>query len=119
MFINKYSNYFDSDFNFDNKVNNLNSTDKLKNMNCNDDIMLEPRLQEYLKKKKFYKENNIDYCISPEKEFQITSFDKKILKSFLKGKRDIYDNKNYNKMEKNNNKKKNLFPSSRFKQDSR
>lgn len=117
---NKYSKYFNSDFNFNNIVpsQKWEMVNKLQNMNCSGDIMLEPRLQEYLKKKKFYKENTIDPCISPEQEFQITSFDKRILKSFLRGKRDFYENKNYNKLLKGNNKQR-YFPSSNFKEDPR
>ena len=58
----------------------LELIDKEKNMLLSGDVMLEPRLQEYLKKKTFYRKNNVDPCIAPELEYQITPFDKKILK---------------------------------------
>ena len=35
--------------------------DKEKNMLLSGDVMLEPRLQEYLKKKTFYRKNAIDF----------------------------------------------------------
>lgn len=112
---NNYTKYFDSNFNF----NNIVKTDRINDVMCNDDIMLEPRLQEYLKKKKFYKENNIEPNISIETEFQITSFDKKILRTFLLGDRNIYEN-NYKKFNnKSTNQKINKFPSSYFKEDKR
>lgn len=65
---------------------------QLDNAQCGGHIMLEPRLQEYLRKKQIYKENGIESCISLEQEYQITNLDKKILRCFLKGKRDIYNN---------------------------
>src|SRR5438309_11870462 len=94
----KYSNYFDSNFNFNNIVypSKAELVDKLMNVNCKGDIMLEPRLQEYLKKKKFYKENDIEPCVTPEQEYQITDFDRKVLKAFLKGRKDLYNNKEFN-----------------------
>ena len=92
--------------------------DKLQNMSCSGDIMLEPRLQEYLKKKKYYKDNSIEPCISLEKEFLITSFDIKLLRTFLSGKKDIYDKDTYNKLAGNNNTKK-YFPSKEFRNDKR
>lgn len=91
-----FSEYFDPKFNFTNNIQEEDNENKNvnTNMKCNDNIMLEPRLQEYLKRKRFYKENNIDSGVSPEKEYQITPFDKKILRSFLKGDRTIYEKNN-------------------------
>src|SRR5438067_2510441 len=106
----KYSQYFDNNFNFNNIVENkYEDINSKKNMYCDGDIMLEPRLQEYLKKKKFHKENNIEPCISIEQEFRITLTDKKLLRAFLKGKKDIYNNNKYNLNIKNKNKKR-FFP---------
>ena len=125
---NKFPGYFDPNFNFNNIVSpsKADLVDKLKNMNCSGDIMLEPRLQEYLKKRKFYKENNVEPCISPEKEYQISSTDLKILKSFLQGQRNIYETKTYNKLieprqskHSSNQKNKKYFPSREFRDDSR
>lgn len=47
--------------------------------------MLEPRLQEYLKKRKHYRDNGIEPCVSFEKEFRITHHDKRVLKAYLTG----------------------------------
>lgn len=91
--------------------------DMLQNMSLNGDIMLEPRLQEYIKKKLFYKNNAIDPCISPEKEYLITSMDKKVLRDFMAGKKNIY-NKHYDKYESSKERKQ-QFPSSKFREDSR
>lgn len=62
-----------------------------------DGIMLEPRLQEYIKKKMYYKENNIQPDIPFEQEFNITKGDLKRVKAFLKGDKDIYNNKKIEK----------------------
>lgn len=94
--------------------------DKLKNMSCDGDIMLEPRLQEYLKKKKFNKENNIHCVVTPEQEFQITKYDKRVLRAFLSGKRDIYTNKNYDPLKKEHRPtSRTYFPSKEYREDSR
>lgn len=84
-------------------------------------IMLEPRLQEYLKKKQFYKKNNINPNVRLEDEFKITSHDKKILKAFINGKKDIYDyhNKEFNYFKKIRKEKKRYFPSKEFRDDPR
>lgn len=57
---------------------------------CNDGIMLEPRLMEYLRKQNFNYENNIEPTVPLEKTYQISSDDKRRIKKFLKGKKDIY-----------------------------
>lgn len=54
-------------------------------------MYLEPRLQEYIKKKKYYKENNIAPSIPLEVEFSITSSDVKQLKTIRTGRTDIYE----------------------------
>lgn len=61
---------------------------------CNNGIMIEPRLREYLIKKKYYRDNNIKTDVSLEKTFQITRMDKKKLKKYLIGKKDIHDYEN-------------------------
>lgn len=95
--------------------------DKEKNMLLSGDVMLEPRLQEYLKKKTFYRKNAIDPCIAPELEYQITPFDKKIIKSFLSGKKDIHDPKYYDRYTNKQEQKqeKQYFPSKEFRDDKR
>ena len=52
-------------------------------------ITLEPRLQEYIRKKKHYNNFNINPSISLEQEFNITHDDKKRIKIFLKSNQDL------------------------------
>jgi hypothetical protein len=94
--------------------NKLDLVDALKNMRCDGGIMLEPRLQEYIKKKKFYSENNIEPCISLEEEFQIGNRDLTILRSFLSGKKDIYQNDKYTGFKKDRKVDKKYFPSKSY-----
>lgn len=49
-----------------------------------DDMMLEPRLMEYIKKKKFYKENGIEIEFL-DKEYGISKSDSAKIKAYLKG----------------------------------
>lgn len=67
------------------------------NFQCNDNINLEPRLQEYIKKKREYKKNNINPGFPLEKEFNITTDDINRIQAFSNGSKDIYD---YKKQEK-------------------
>lgn len=53
-------------------------------------INLEPRLQEYLRRKKFNEENDIEPPISEEKEFCITPHDIRIIKRYKQGKKKLY-----------------------------
>lgn len=124
MNTNKYANFskfIDPKFNFDNKVpqSKVALVDEMMNLSCNGNIMLEPRLQEYLRKKRFSKLNNITPCVTLEQEFLITKYDKKMLKAFLKGKRDIYDNPAFDplKQEKTSKMKRIYFPSKYFRDD--
>jgi len=48
-----------------------------------DELSIEPRLLEYLSKKRFYKRNNIATAVSLEKEFQITPEDMETLKGYI------------------------------------
>jgi hypothetical protein len=57
---------------------------------CNDGIMLEPRLMEYINRKKIYNNNDIETSNSLEKIYAISSDDKKRIKKYLKGKRNLY-----------------------------
>lgn len=57
--------------------------------NMNDDLGLEPRLLEYIKKKKFFKENNIEVDFL-DKQFSISKNDLTKIKAFMKS-----DKKNY------------------------
>lgn len=127
--VHEFSKYIDSEFSFSNNVNQSNFNqnymskydivDRLKHMRVDGGIMLEPRLQEYIKKKKFHKENNIKPCINLEHQYQITSRDKKILKAFLRGKTDVYKKNDLNKECKKGCGDKKYFPSRKFRKDKR
>lgn len=120
----EFSKYIDNEFSFSNNVSDMNmgsnrvNVNRIPNIMCEGNIMLEPRLQEYIRKKKYYKENNIQPVIRLEKEFSITEHDKKVIKNFLRGKKDMYKTEN---LEINNTKsvKKNYFPSRKFRKDER
>ena len=45
-------------------------------------IQLEPRLQEYMRRKRFNEENDIEPNIPEEKEFCVTDHDLKIIKRY-------------------------------------
>ena len=49
----------------------------------NSNPKIEPRLTEYLRKKKFFEENNITPSISLEKQYSISSYDLKKIKKFM------------------------------------
>ena len=61
-----------------------------KNIDLDNNLTFEPRLQEYLKKLTNYKKNNIEPSSNLEREFNITREDKLKIKAFLSGKKDIY-----------------------------
>jgi len=108
-----FSKQIDKQFNFTNVVDFDNG------MKLDGNIMLEPRLQEYLKKKKFYKKNNIKPDISIEQEFQITNIDRRILRAFLKGEKHMYDQQNpksssFDKFKEDNNNLGKYFPSKSY-----
>lgn len=76
-----HKSYSELDHNFDGKYE------------CNDGILLEPRLQEYLKKKSYFKKNHIKPDVNPEQEFSINEQDVKRLRAFMKGDKDLYNYK--------------------------
>lgn len=53
-------------------------------------IQLEPRLQEYLRRKRFNQENDIEPPITEEKEFCITPYDLDLIKRHSKGTKKLY-----------------------------
>ncbi len=78
-----------SDF-FDKCENNTCKNDAYEwNIKDNDGIMLEPRLQEYWKKKQFFLKSNIETS-TLDMQYNISQSDKNILKAYLSGKRDMY-----------------------------
>jgi hypothetical protein len=66
------------------------------NAMCNDGIMLEPRLMEYMNKKKMYRDNDIDSVVSLEKIYSISRDDKKRISGYMKGKRNLYTSRTLN-----------------------
>jgi len=111
----EYNKNIDYQFSFSNEVypSKFELVNKIKNMSCDGNIMLEPRLQEYMRKKKIYKQNGVNTVITLEQEYQITDRDKKIIREFIRGRRDIYTNKKFDKFNKSTNTKK-QFPSKEF-----
>ena len=90
----RFSSFIDPEFSFNNQV-----TSSSGNI-CNDNIFLEPRLTEYIKKKKYYREYNIEPSVSLEKEYQISDADRRLLRSYFSGNRNIYTNEQLEKFEK-------------------
>jgi hypothetical protein len=67
----------------------LNTMDYVDAFNIGS-IQLEPRLQEYMRRKRFNEENEIIPNIPEEKEFCITDYDVKIMKRYKQGKTNLY-----------------------------
>lgn len=80
---------------------------------CDDKLTMEPRLIEYLEKKQYFFDNDIEASVSLEQQYQITDYDKKVIKNFMKGKRQPYKNGDF--IDPSGQ----IFPSSEFKQDAR
>lgn len=95
----KFSSFIDQEFSYGNKVNTKNNININKHLESaiflDGNMSLEPRLFEYIKKKKFYKDNKIEEIIPLEKQFQITDTDMKIIRDFLMGKKNMYTSKKY------------------------
>lgn len=51
------------------------------------DIYFEPRLQEYLNRKKYYEENNIEPIASLERQYSITKEDMKLINDYIRNKK--------------------------------
>lgn len=82
--------------------------------NKNDDIGLEPRLFEYVKKRQFFKENGIDTSLL-EKEFALTKTDIVKIKAYVKGDKEKYSNGHQDMIDYSQAR----FPSDEFKKDIR
>jgi len=125
----KHSN-LDYDFNYNGKINFEKKTihdkyeaqiEKINNAVFLDGTMsLEPRLQEYLKKKIFYKREGFEPHIKLSKTYQITPQDRIAMKNFLNGKTNIYTKGNYNTQQQNKiPEKKFTFLADQLKHDKR
>jgi hypothetical protein len=80
---------------------------------CDDKLTMEPRLIEYIEKKKYFFDNDIEGSVSLEQQYQITEYDKKVINKFMRGKKQPYKNGDFV------NPSGQQFPSSEFGQDAR
>ncbi len=62
----------------------------IKNIYLKNNLTLEPRIQEYLKKLSFFKKNNIEPSFDLDREYSISRDDKIKIKAYLKGNDDLY-----------------------------
>lgn len=99
-------------------IPDTNENDILGNVSCSGNMMLEPRLQEYIKKRQYCRDNDIEPTVPLEKEFSITNTDKKLLRTFLSGNTNVYKQAQYEKLISEKPKQKS-FPSTYFKEDPR
>lgn len=53
-------------------------------------IMLEPRLQEYITRKINYQRDNVEPSVPLEKTYRITEADKRVVKRYMRGKKNAY-----------------------------
>ena len=106
----EFSKYIDSHF----SANNNLSTETA------DDRMLEPRLIDYMKKKKYYKLNNVRPLVPLEKDFNITKHDLKTINLYIsKLKQSKKQNTTQKLSYKTQFSNKSQFPSKKFKHDKR
>lgn len=90
------------------------------NFECKNGIYLEPRLQEYIKKKIYYKKNRISPVVPLEQEFNISQEDIRRLKAFKSGDNDIYNYKRQGKfLDKDEEPKFEFDPDEMYKSDIR
>lgn len=89
---NNFNNY-DNYGNYDNRDDYNHDIYDLEDAFDISTIQLEPRLQEYIRRKNFNEENDIEPPIPEEQEFCITPHDMKIIKKFKQGKKKLYSSK--------------------------
>lgn len=101
----------------------LNSKEISPFESSHSEMSLEPRLQEYIEKKKYYRDNDVEPCVPLEKEYQITSLDLQIIRAYLKGDTQIYEKvakmHSSNSSNSNYNKERFEFPSKELLKDKR
>lgn len=98
-------------------IQGFDSFEKTCSYETDNSMMLEPRLQEYIKKKKYYKKNKIKPCVEPEKEFQITDRDRRLLRDFISNGKDMYRTDVAKLDDGYKDKRHNYFPSKSFRKD--
>lgn len=81
----------------------------------NDEMMMEPRLIEYMNKKKYYKENGIQSDVL-DQQYSISKNDITRIKNYLRGEKDITNNEIHRDFI---DPTKSSFPSNEFKKDVR
>jgi hypothetical protein len=90
----------------------------IKQSMCNGNIILEPRLQHYMEKIKYYKTNNLEIPIFLDKQYNIIEEDKTKIKAFMSGDKNIYKTSYQNKYVKEEIIKPS-FPDHNYKKDPR
>jgi hypothetical protein len=90
----------------------------LFNDNDGSSISFDPRLREYIEKKRYYAENDIEPVVPLESQYNISDVDRRIIRSYMKGDIKTYDRrvKRSSTMVDPSNQK---FPSSEFEYDHR
>jgi len=94
-------------------------TEIFESDNKHAEMSLEPRLQEYMAKKKYYIDNDIEPSVPLEKQFQITPMDIKIIKSYARGNTNVYDKVAKKYQKEGPSRKKYTFPSKELMNDKR
>lgn len=90
----------------------------LFNDNDGSSISIDPRLREYIEKKRYYAENDIEPVVPLESQYNISDIDRRIIRSYMRGDIKTYERrtKRSSTMVDPSNQK---FPSSEFEYDTR
>lgn len=119
---NEFSKWIDQDFSFGGQIKFDNKNKEVKkkvDIYLDGNMSLEPRLQEYIKKKINYRKAGFKPLVPLEKTYQITETDLNAIKQYKRGKNDIYAKGNYNIGLNNLRDKKTPFLSEVLKNDKR
>lgn len=95
-----YNKFIDKEFSYNGKLNFGSEEFKKTDNIFKTEMSLEPRLKEYISKRKYYKKNNIVDIVSLRKTYQINDTDIDTLKKYLKKKKMDRDNKFLDKNKK-------------------
>ena len=77
----------------------LNGNNKIDSYKSFRDLDLEPRLQEYINEKMYYRSNHIQEPYPLEQKYNISNMDKLVLKRYKQGKKDLYNIENKERKE--------------------